>query len=100
MRLAHLHLAGITHYTHASHLQEALIQRHFLYKDSLKIVHSTTTTTPPPTTVSVTPPPDPVALTFTCHPTYTVGRRYLSSSSPTPSSLSSSSGPNPKPTYH
>ena len=106
MRLAHLHLAGITHYTHASHLQEALIQRHFRYKDCLKIVHSTTTTTPPPSTVSVTSPPDPVVLTFTCHPTYTVGRRYLSSSSPTPSSSSSPppppppSGHNPKPTYH
>jgi lipoyl(octanoyl) transferase len=101
MRLAHLHLPGITHYTHASHLQEALIQRHFLYKDSLKIIHSTTTTTPTTTTttISVTPPPDPVVLTFTCHPTYTVGRRYLSPSSPPSSSSPPSLGHNPKPTY-
>lgn len=72
MRLAHLHLPGLTRYTHGSHLQETLIQRHFVYKDSLK----TTVAGPDP---SPNPPqPDPTILTFTCHPTYTVGRRYLS----------------------
>ena len=67
MRLAHLHLPSYTRYTHASRLQESLIQRHFHYKDSLR-------------SSSPLSPPDPTILTFTTHPTYTVGRRYLSSS--------------------
>ena len=69
MRLAHLHLPGLTRYIHASLLQEALIQRHFVYKDHLR---SAAASSPP------LPQPDPAIITFTCHPTYTVGRRYLS----------------------
>jgi lipoate-protein ligase B len=86
MRLAHLHLPGLTRYTHASHLQEALTQRHFHFKDALRSA-GVNTSTPPPI-----PQPDPTIITFTCHPTYTVGRRYLS----TPSS----STPESKHTYH
>ena len=106
MRFAHLHLPGLTRYTHASQLQEALIQSHFRYKDSLR--SSTTSTT---NSSSNSPPiaqPDPTILTFTCHPTYTDGRRYLSSSISNPSSTSpsssssssTSSSPSSKPTYH
>jgi lipoyl(octanoyl) transferase 2 len=104
MRLAHLHLPGLTRYTHASHLEEALVQRHFLYKDSLKTIRSTASptttaaTTTTTTTTSVALQPDPAILTFTCYPTYTVGRRYLSPSSSASSSLSSLEK-NPKPTY-
>jgi lipoyl(octanoyl) transferase 2 len=86
MRLAHIHLPGLTRYTHASHLQEALIQRHFLYKDALRSARANTTASLP------IPQPDPTIVTFTCYPTYTVGRRYLSA--PSPSSSES------KHTYH
>jgi lipoyl(octanoyl) transferase 2 len=68
MRLAHLHIPRLLPYYQASRIQEALIQKHFRYKDLLR-----TPSTPLP------PPLSPTILTFSTPPTYTVGRRYLPS---------------------
>src|ERR1700677_2938164 len=68
MHLAHLHIPRLLPYYQASRIQEALIQKHFRYKDLLR--------TPP---TPLPPPPSPTILTFSTPPTYTVGRRYLPS---------------------
>ncbi|KAK5235753.1 hypothetical protein LTR47_003227 [Exophiala xenobiotica] len=124
MHLAHLHIPLSIPYSHSLALQNALLERHYSYKDALRGVspvrgahnvnnvkdHGTvelgkaTATSTPSEQFSRTPaagadagsnagsnaaararngkptsssPPDPTLLTFSTHPTYTVGRRHL-----------------------
>ncbi|MCJ1431578.1 hypothetical protein MMC27_000932 [Xylographa pallens] len=70
MRLRHLHLSSLTPYAHASHLQ-ALLVRHHLDHKALCL----------PLRLSA-PPPPPTLLTFQTHPTYTCGRREISTITP------------------
>ena len=67
-RLAHLHLPNPISYAHSLRLQEAVLNRHWAYRDAMK--------SNPPASSSLHPPP-PTLLTFSTHPTYTVGRRHL-----------------------
>ena len=65
MRLAHLHLPGLTRYAYAQSIQERLVRRLLEYKAS---------------SASRTEPieqPDPTVLTAESHPTYTCGRREI-----------------------
>jgi len=66
MRLAHLRLPHTVHYTHASNLQDQLVQR--LLASKHQIPH--------------TPPPDPTIITAQFHPVYTCGRREIGTVSP------------------
>ncbi|MCJ1401302.1 hypothetical protein MMC11_004514 [Xylographa trunciseda] len=70
MRLRHLHLPFLTPYTHASHLQAILVRHHLDHK-----------ALPRPLRLS-TPAPPPTILTFQTHPTYTCGRREISTITP------------------
>lgn len=66
MLLRHLHLPGLTTYTHASKLQDKLV-RHFLaHKASPKSI----------------PAPDPTIITAQFHPVYTCGRREVGTVTP------------------
>lgn len=69
MRLAHLRLPQPVAYTHASNLQDVLVQRLLAWKQQPP--HSATT-----------PPPDPTIITAQFHPVYTCGRRELGTISP------------------
>ncbi|PNS19656.1 lipoyl(octanoyl) transferase [Sphaceloma murrayae] len=60
MNLRHLHLPGLTPYTHASALQSRLVSRFLAHKAN-------------PHTAS----PDPVIITAQFHPVYTCGRREI-----------------------
>ncbi len=72
MRLAHLHLPGLTSYHHAAHIQEALLQRYFHVKD---LMHkSKFSGLPSSRTVEL---PDPTVITAEFQPVYTFGRRQL-----------------------
>jgi len=120
MHLAHLHIPRLIPYSHSLALQNALLERHFSYKDALRgmspvrgahdvdIVNEhgpvkpgkPAATSNPSEQSSWTPdagadagstaaararsgqhtsssPPDPTLVTFSTHPTYTVGRRHL-----------------------
>jgi len=61
MLLRHLHLPGLTHYTHASTLQDKLVSTLLAYKAG-------------PTS---TPIPDPAIITAQFDPVYTCGRREI-----------------------
>ena len=61
MLLHHLHLPGLTHYTHASKIQDKLVKNLLAYKANR------TTLSPPPPTI----------LTAEFHPVYTCGRREI-----------------------
>lgn len=78
MRLAHLHLPGITPFRTVSQLQQILALRQLAYK---KAVSSSSTSTPAPTTTTTAAAerngPDPTIITFTPNPVYTTGRRDL-----------------------
>ncbi|KAI9039164.1 lipoyl(octanoyl) transferase LIP2 [Aspergillus affinis] len=82
MRLAHLHLPGITSFTRVSALQQTLTSRLLAHK---KTLHPTS------------PPPDPTIITFTPNPVYTTGRRDLPPSNTCPSSSSLSLPPSLEP---
>lgn len=60
MKLAHLHLPGLTHYFHASHLQDVLVRRLLASKANPSL-----------------PTPNPSILTAEFHPVYTCGRREI-----------------------
>lgn len=80
MRLAHLHLPGITPFTTVSRLQQTLALGHLAHKKALSQPAS------PTLSRSTRTPPDPVIITFTPNPVYTTGRRDLppsNTSSPT-----------------
>ncbi|KAL8762564.1 MAG: hypothetical protein Q9184_001472 [Pyrenodesmia sp. 2 TL-2023] len=62
MRLHHLHLPGLTPYTHSLRLQSHIVSLH------LSSLSFSSNSSPPP-------PPPPTLLTFQTHPTYTTGRR-------------------------
>ncbi|KAK3700336.1 hypothetical protein LTR37_016040 [Vermiconidia calcicola] len=62
MKLRHLHLPGLTHYTHASRLQHQLVSKLLAYK--AKSNYSS-------------PPPRPTIITAEFHPVYTCGRREV-----------------------
>ncbi|MCJ1474546.1 hypothetical protein MMC13_003204 [Lambiella insularis] len=70
MHLQHLHLPSLTSYARASDLQ-ALLVRHHLNQKAL-----------PRTLRLPKPAPPPTLLTFQTHPTYTCGRREISTISP------------------
>lgn len=77
MRLAHLHLPGITPFATVSKIQQTLALGHLAHKKALSHPQSSPTQTPAP---------DPTIITFTPNPVYTTGRRDLppsNSSSPT-----------------
>lgn len=59
--LRHLHLPGLTSYSHASRIQERLVSRLLAHKAA------------PSTTTA----PDPVVITAHFHPVYTCGRREV-----------------------
>ena len=61
MLLKHLHLPGLTQYTHASRIQDKLVKNLLNYKAN-------------PKTFS---PPDPTIITAEFHPVYTCGRREI-----------------------
>ncbi|KAK2757967.1 hypothetical protein FQN54_004373 [Arachnomyces sp. PD_36] len=69
MRLSHLHLPGLTPFSHASAIQQSLVSR--------LLAHKRLTSSPQPSSNSPPPPPNPTILTFTPHPVYTTGRRDL-----------------------
>lgn len=75
-RLLHLHLPDPITYTRSLRLQDAVLNKHWKYRDALKQAHSQTSDNNNDTTTLPSPPP-PVILTFSTHPTYTVGRRHL-----------------------
>lgn len=60
MLLRHIHLPGLTRYTHAAQLQDRLVSALLAHKAS---PHS--------------PPPDPTVITAQFHPVYTCGRREI-----------------------
>ncbi|KAK3697152.1 hypothetical protein LTR37_017648 [Vermiconidia calcicola] len=62
MKLRHLHLPGLTHYTHASKVQHQLVTKLLAYK--AKSDYSS-------------PPPRPTIITAEFHPVYTCGRREV-----------------------
>ena len=66
MRLRHLHIPGLTRYTHASQLQGKLVASFLAYKANPLIA----------------PPPEPTIITTTFHPVYTCGRREIGTVSP------------------
>jgi lipoate-protein ligase B len=72
MKLSHLHLPSLTHYTHASHLQSILVRRLLLSK----ALQSSSTSTHG---IDI---PNPTILTAQFHPVYTVGRREIGTVSP------------------
>jgi len=61
MRLAHIHLPGLTRYAHASTLQERLVRSFLNYKAN------------PSSTFT----PNPTVITTEFHPVYTCGRREV-----------------------
>lgn len=61
MLLRHLHLPGLTYYTHAARIQDKLVKNLLAYKAN-------------PSTI---PPPDPTIITAEFHPVYTCGRREV-----------------------
>ena len=61
MLLRHLHLLGLTEYTHASNLQKRFVAKLLAHKASL----------------SASSPPDPTIITAEFHPVYTCGRREI-----------------------
>ena len=65
MLLRHLHIQGLTRYTHTSNLQSILVRNHLDYKAS------------PLSLRSSKPIPSPTLLTFQTYPTYTCGRREI-----------------------
>ncbi|KAL1972330.1 hypothetical protein VTN31DRAFT_7549 [Thermomyces dupontii] len=83
MRLAHLHLSGITRFSRVSNIQQALTSAHLAHK---KATSSAWRATRPSSA------PDPTIITFTPNPVYTTGRRDLP-----PSNTSSPSDPEPSP---
>src|SRR5271155_3360037 len=78
--LLHLHLDGLTAYPNASAIQGIIIQRHFAFKEQLSHKRHNASSPHP-----IPPPPPPLVLTFSTPPTYTVGRRYLTTN-PLPTS--------------
>lgn len=85
MRLAHIHLPGITPFSRVSSLQQMLTTAHLAHKRAVS---------PPPASASPTAaafnaPPDPAIITFTPNPVYTTGRRDLPPSNTTCSPPSS-----------
>ncbi|MCJ1410534.1 hypothetical protein MMC19_004620 [Ptychographa xylographoides] len=70
MQIRHLHLPKLTSYTHASHLQALLVRQHLDYKALPRLLR-----------LSI-PPLPPTLLTFQTHPTYTCGRREISTVTP------------------
>lgn len=64
MRLAHLHLPGLTRYAHAASLQQRLVTAHLAFK------------------AGTGPPVSPTLLTAEFHPVYTCGRREVALLSP------------------
>ncbi|KAH8703746.1 hypothetical protein BGW36DRAFT_423294 [Talaromyces proteolyticus] len=96
MRLAHLHIPGITSFTTVSKIQQSLALGHLAHKKAISlpstkqsVLHSSISPSPaansPPNT-----PPDPAIITFTPNPVYTTGRRDLP-----PSNTSSPFDPQP-----
>ena len=81
-RLSHLHLPNPISYAHSLRLQEAVLNKHWRYRDTLR-THTSSSTTPPP---SLRPPP-PTLLSFSTKPTYTVGRRHLTTHPLSPSQI-------------
>ncbi|KAK6383121.1 hypothetical protein LTS17_003791 [Exophiala oligosperma] len=73
MRLAHLHIPRLISYGHSLALQNALLQRQFNYKDTIRAHNPVNSSS----SSSSSSPPDPTLLTFSTDPTYTVGRRHL-----------------------
>ena len=65
MLLRHLHLQGLTRYTHTSLLQSILVRKYLDYKALPLDVRSSK------------PIPSPTLLTFQTYPTYTCGRREI-----------------------
>lgn len=73
MRLAHLHLPGITPFQTVSQIQQILTLRNLAYKKAI----SSSSTSSTLGAISSSPPPDPTIITFTPNPVYTTGRRDL-----------------------
>lgn len=74
MRLAHIHLPGLTPYHAAGRLQESILQKHFAAKDLLR------PSQPQPRLAATDPRlPDPVVITAEFRPVYTFGRRQRDS---------------------
>lgn len=69
MRLAHLHLPGITPFNTVSQIQQILTLRNLAYKKAATSASTSAST--------VASPPDPTIITFTPNPVYTTGRRDL-----------------------
>ena len=69
-KLQHIHLTTQIPYTTSLHLQDQLLNLHWKHRSLLK------TSTPQQQSHSHNPPP-PFLLSFSTHPTYTVGRRHL-----------------------
>ncbi|KAL1995540.1 hypothetical protein VTN49DRAFT_1727 [Thermomyces lanuginosus] len=84
MRLAHLHLPGITRFSRVSNIQQALTSAHLAHKKALAASRTDNST--------LSSAPDPTIITFTPNPVYTTGRRDLP-----PSNTSSPSDPEPSP---
>ncbi|KPI44392.1 Octanoyltransferase [Cyphellophora attinorum] len=66
-RLLHIHLTPRIPYTTSLLIQDQLLNLHWQHRAALK------SSTPSPSS----PPPPPILLSFSTHPTYTVGRRHL-----------------------
>jgi lipoyl(octanoyl) transferase 2 len=73
MRLAHLHLPSLTHYAHASAIQQHLVSLLLASKAAQSGQHPSHTQSSPP---------DPLILTAQFHPVYTTGRRELGTLTP------------------
>jgi lipoyl(octanoyl) transferase len=74
MRLAHIHLPGITPFSRVSSLQQMLTTAHLAHKRAISPPPSTS---PTASSAAFNAPPDPAIITFTPNPVYTTGRRDL-----------------------
>ncbi|KAI9833317.1 MAG: hypothetical protein M1819_003712 [Sarea resinae] len=77
MRLRHLHLPGLTSYTHASRLQDILVASLLAHKYPEPAPANPSSSSSVSKTPSSSPAPDPTIITAQFHPVYTCGRREV-----------------------
>lgn len=83
LSLLHIHLPSRINYTTSLSLQNSLLSLHWEYRANLKAnptQASSSTEAPSAHRTAQPKPPPPILLTFSTHPTYTVGRRHLTNS--------------------